>query len=506
MTYKLRLQEPIALALLVITAACHSDRFPDAFAFGTAIAGFQVDMGCPTVPASTCDDPNSDWYRFVTSTVTLARPLDALSGDPPSKGPGFFELYADDLDRAHGLGLDSFRFSFEWSRVFPKSTIGVEGHDALLAIASRDGLDYYHRLLSAIRARKMRPLVTVNHYTLPTWIHDGVGCNVDLDRCSPRGWLEPSIVGEIAKYAGFVAAEFGGEVDLWATENEPFAVIIAGYLLPSATRTNPPAALLRPKEARTALFAMIDAHARMYDAIKENDRIDADGDGRASRVGIVYNIAPVAPKDPTRDLDQRAAANLFHIYDELFLDAVLLGDVDQNIDRKTVHRADLANRCDYLGINYYTRAVVEGELDPVLPDFSSLTTFNPLTLQQGATYARGMYESVMFVKSRYPGVPMVITENGADSAHDDVTPFLVTHLEWLKKAIDDGAKVEGYHWWSLMDNYEWNHGMSIRMGLYAVDGGDPAKKRTARPVSDALRRIATAHAVPADLAKLYPVE
>jgi len=66
--------------------------------------------------------------------------------------------------------------------------------------------------------------LTINHYTLPLWIHDGNACHQSLSTCTARGWLDKDrTVREIAKYAGFVAREFGAEVDLWATENEPFA-------------------------------------------------------------------------------------------------------------------------------------------------------------------------------------------------------------------------------------------------------------------------------------------
>jgi beta-glucosidase/6-phospho-beta-glucosidase/beta-galactosidase len=57
-----------ALALLLLVGCGSSDKFPKGFLFGTAIAGFQADMGCPTLPASQCEDPHSDWYAFITRT------------------------------------------------------------------------------------------------------------------------------------------------------------------------------------------------------------------------------------------------------------------------------------------------------------------------------------------------------------------------------------------------------------------------------------------------------
>src|SRR6185436_12400913 len=98
--------------------------FPKAFVFGTAIAGFQVDMGCPTKGTS-CLDPNSDWYTWVTKPEIIADPAAHVIGEPVTNGPGFYELYAQDLDRVknelHNQGL---RLSIEWSRLFPTSTIG----------------------------------------------------------------------------------------------------------------------------------------------------------------------------------------------------------------------------------------------------------------------------------------------------------------------------------------------------------------------------------------------
>ncbi|GMV40284.1 MAG: beta-glucosidase [Myxococcales bacterium] len=483
--------------------------FPAGFLFGTAVAGFQVDMGCPTLPAATCDDPNSDWYEFVMSPDMVADPSTHLSGDPVSKGPGMWELYDGDFQRAaEELGSSALRMSFEWSRVFPTATDGVEGYEALKAIASADALATYHAMLAALKVRGLKPLITLNHYTLPSWIHDAVGCHKDLDGCSPRGWLDKErTIAEIAKYAGFVAQEFGAEVDLWATENEPLAVVLPGYLMPSAERTNPPAVSLRGKEAREVAVALIEAHARMYDAVKAADTVDADGDGQASRVGLVYATAPVRAKDPGNPLDVQAAKDTEYLWNWLFLDGVCAGVLDDDADGTGEPREDLANRMDFLGINYYTRVTVEGTGVSALPDFSPLLTLNPFTLVPWEYYPRGIYEMAMAVTERY-ALPIIVTENGTADPSDDGTQveFLAQMLTWLSRAIHDGAKVEGYFYWTLLDNYEWNHGMGIRMGLFAVDPDDPVKARVARKGVATFKAIATAGEVPQELLDAYPVE
>lgn len=505
---------PISLLLAVAACSDPTDAvappedltFPEGFVFGTATAGFQVDMGCPTLSAAACEDPNSDWYAFVTSDEMKMDSINYLNGDPPSAGPGHWELFEQDFDLAKDeLKTGGFRMSIEWSRIFPAQTDGVEGYEALKAIASPEAIDHYHKVFAALKARGIAPLVTLNHYTLPTWIHDGVGCHKDLAGCSPRGWVDKDrTVAEIAKYAGFVAQEFGGEVDRWATLNEPFALVLPGYLQPNPERTNPPAVLLKAAEAKIVVNALIEAHARMYDAVKAADKADADGDGGASEVGVVYAMAPVEPLDPTFDLDVKAAENIFYLYNLVYLNAVVKGDLDDDLDGVAEHRDDLANRMDYLGINYYFRVKVAGAPTPFLPDLSELTTFDPFKVETGGLYPKGIYDMAMLAKEM--GVPSYITENGLPIQSDDDAPseFLVQHLTWVKRAIRDGADVRGYYFWSLLDNYEWNHGMDMHFGLYSVDKDDPLKRRTARKVAGVFADIASTKAVSPELAASFP--
>ena len=482
--------------------------FPKGFLFGTAIAGFQVDMGCPFTKGG-CLDPNSDWYDWVTLPALVADKGLYLSGEPVTDGPGFWETYPQDLDRAaHELGSNALRLSIEWSRIFPQSTVGIEDPTALKKAANADSIAYYHALFAAMKARGLQPLVTLNHYTLPSWIHDASGCHFDLDHCTARGWLDhDKILHEIAKYAGFCAREFGGEVDLWATLNEPFtAVVVAGYVFPTAARTNPPGVMLKSVEAKAATMTMIEAHARMYDAIQLNDTVDADGDGKAARVGLVYNLQAVTPDNPDDAGDVQGAKNLDYLMNQLFLNGAINGDLDANFDGNTIHRDDLTHRMDFLGINYYARVVVQGGPASLFPKLSPLLTIQITALTQGGdyNYPRGIYEQIKSA-SRYH-VPMMITETGFDDPMDSgkAPAWLVETLTWTKRAMAEGAPVEGYFWWTLMDNYEWNHGMSFHLGMYAVDGKDPQKSRKARMTVGVYDQIATANGISASLAAQYP--
>lgn len=451
--------------LLALLCACGRGR-PPGFLVGTAIAGFQTEMGCPTIPAAQCEDRASDWYAWITQPSLLNDPTTYLAGTPPSGGPGFFETYPQDLDRAAtDLHSNALRLSIEWSRVFPVSTIGVQD---LRSVASRDALAYYHSLFSAMKAHGLTPFVTLDHYTLPAWLHDAAGCHADIDRCHPRGWLEPAAVGEAARYAGFVAAEFP-EVQLWATLNEPFtAVVLAGYLTPSADRTNPPGVAFRWAEAKAVYAALVAAHARMYDAVKAASA--------HAQVGIVYNVQAVSPKNPSRREDVQSASDTAYLMNAMFLNAVVRGDFDAGWNGRTTHRDDLAGRMDFIGVNYYVRATVEGLGSSIFPDQSPYLTFNPFTLSL-VPDAQGLSEVLDFLKNF--GKPIYVTETGIEDAQDTgkAADWISTTMKIVRQTKAD---VRGYFYWTLMDNYEWNHGMTWKLGLYAVDPNDPSKTRVPR--------------------------
>jgi beta-galactosidase len=489
------------------TAGPDSRTFPSNFLWGTAIAGFQADMGCPTLPASACDDENSDWYQFITSPVFLDDPGLTVSKHPPSAGPGHWELYETDLGLAKNeLKNNAFRTSIEWSRIFPAATDGITGYEALGSAADAGAVAHYHDLFRAMRARGIKPLVTLNHYSLPLWIHDAAACHQDLAACSPRGWFDNDrTVREIAKFAGFVAQEFGGEVDLWATLNEPLQNTVFGYLLPVESRTHPPALLLQIEAFKTGTIALIEAHARMYDAVKAADTLDADGDGQASMVGVVFPMTPGYPKDPANPTDVRGAENYDYLWNRVYMDAVAKGQLDAALDGNVVHRDDLAGRMDYIGLNYYFAFDIEGVEQSPWPDLSPLLTFNVGALLQSRSDPRGLYEMLKRLDTEY-GLPIIVTENGATDPNDDGSgpEFLVRHLTWVARAKKAGVDVRGYFYWTFMDNYEWNHGMNIRMGMYAVDMNDPSKRRTARRAVSVYRGIIERGEIGTELEQMYP--
>jgi beta-galactosidase len=231
----------------------------------------------------------------------------------------------------------------------------------------------------------------------------------------------------------------------------------------------------------------------------------AGGSAPAARVGLVYNMEPVFADDPTDPIDTMAATNLSYLLNEVFPNAVIKGDLDANLDGNTVHRDDLGGRMDYLGINYYARLVVRGGAAP-FPTLSPL-----LAVQIGSLmgydydYPQGIYDVITLAKQKW-NVPIVITETGYDDPMDvgKAPAWLAETLQWTSRAITEGANVQGYFWWTLMDNYEWNHGMTFHLGMYGIDPHDPMKARVPRKTVADYARIASSGSVPQDLVTAYP--
>lgn len=451
--------------------------FPEGFQWGSATAGFQVDMGCPTWSAAECEDPHSDWYQWVTTESILSQGSLYVSGQPVSDGPGMWELFEADVSRMSDDGLTAYRMSLEWSRLFPDGAAAQATTVAELAAhADPVAVARYHEMFAALAAADIAPLVTVNHYTLPLWVHDGVACHEDLDTCAASGWVDGDrMLPLITLYAAWAATEFGEEVAQWATLNEPFATTLSGYLAPGEDRSAPPGLLLSADAVVATLRHQIEAHALMYDAIHQHD-----ADGVAS-VGVVLNMVSISPEDPDNPEDVAVVAHMDHLYHRLFLDGLTVGSWDEDLDGTFDRtRPELADRLDWIGINYYNQVTVRAWV----PLLSEIPVFDFFPTFSWDPYPPGLAD-VVSIADAY-ALPIVVTENGTPHEAQSDT-ILEEHLTWLHAAIAAGADVRGYYYWSFVDNYEWNHGLDLRFGLYALD--PTTKARTPRPVRDRYRTI-----------------
>ena len=214
---------------------------PKGFLWGTAIAGFQSEMG-----GGRSTDPTSDWWAWVHDKGNIAS--GTVSGEMPENGPGFWLKYEADIKLARReLGANLFRMGLEWSRLFPTQPTNLPAR-AATSIAMLRALDRqadpkavrgYREILKSIRANKMSPFVTLNHFTLPGWIHDPLAVHAALAGRDPNaalppmeraGWLDSATVTEFERYCAWAAWRFGDLVDRWAPINEPMVVTTNGFV------------------------------------------------------------------------------------------------------------------------------------------------------------------------------------------------------------------------------------------------------------------------------------
>lgn len=514
------------VALSVVPAPARAD-FPPGFLWGTAISGFQTEAGGS--PAN--GDAGSDWWVWTHDAANIG--LGHVSGDLPENGPGFYDRYAGDITLARKkLRSNSLRFGLEWSRIFPTATTGVDisagitlaALQQLDALADQDEVVHYRSVLQELRTQGLVPFVTILHFTLPLWIHDPIAARDAFATVGandppptgfgPAGWLDSATVPEFAKYAAYVAWKFGDLVDFWAPINEPLVVATSGYVnIPGVLEAYFPPGANSFTGTLQVLLNEIAGQAAAYDAVKLWDTVDADGDGRNAVVGTVHNMVFFAPRRPTQPDDVTAASHADYIFNRLWLNSVIAGDVDANVNGTIdpgEHHVEFTGKADFVGVNYYFRGKtldVGGPVTPVFPlfDFLPTTAYTacPSTCSDlgWESYPAGLRE-VLTTAGSY-GLPVYVTENGmANESDKKRRGYLVTHLDVLEQTIAAGVDVRGYFHWSLTDNFEWAEGFEPKFGLFSYD--PVTLERTLRRSGRILRHVVKKNKVPAWLVKRNP--
>jgi len=491
--------------------------FPEGFHWGVSTAGFQSEMG-----GSALLDENSDWWQWLHDPINKL--LLGWKGGVPEDGPGAYDQYVTDAQLAReGVGADTFRMSIEWSRIFPNSTQSVDISDGFTPevlqqlddLANQDEVAHYADQLDAMHAAGLDPMVTINHFTLPLWVHNPAQARIkELLGLTPQtggGWVSSSTVTEFEKYSAYLAWKYGDQVTNWVVLNQPVnSMLTSYYAIPFAT--NFPPAIVRTDLVAVGLRNEAAAYSESYDVIHKLDP--------NAQVGFALNMYSWRGGDPANPSDQRAAAEFSDFYNKWFPDAVLKGQVDANFDgvitRDEIH-PELAGKADFFGVNYYSQGIVigfGGLSVPGLPLVKGYPEFSPLinVVIGGCLPATecsdtaqiinpaGMRD-VLDIADSY-GIPLWVTESGlADAADTKRASYTVRHLAVIHKAIADGMDIRGYTAWSLTDNLEWVLGYDPKYGLYSYD---PATlKRTARPSVGLIHDIFSSNAISADVFRRY---
>ncbi len=366
-----------------------------------------------------------------------------------------YHLYAEDVALMKSIGLNAYRFSLSWPRIQPTGT----------GPANPAGLDFYDRLVDALLAAGIQSNVTLYCWDLPQALQD------------QGGWIKRDIVDIFAEYVDLVTRRLGDRVQAWSTINEPHSIVYSGYELGTLAP-----AMKNPRAAQLVSHHLMLAHARALSVLRANCP--------KAQSGIVINLTPFYAASPS-SYDQQAAWLADGIWNRWYLDPLVGRGYPQDVIKNTglvldfVKPGDLdemAAPVDYLGVNYYTRAIIRNTSvseDNNLPP--TVFAGDEVTAMGWEVYPPGLYEWLGRLHFEYRFPAYYITESGVavddqpdanGQVHDTARiSYLERHFSQAARAIEAGIPLRGYFVWSLMDNFEWAEGYSKRFGLIYIDYG-----------------------------------
>ncbi|KAK6133889.1 hypothetical protein DH2020_032350 [Rehmannia glutinosa] len=390
------------------------------------------------------------WDTFAHS---VGKVLDSSNADVANNQ---YHLYSDDVQLMKDMGMDAYRFSISWSRIYPNGTGEI----------NQAGIDHYNNLINALLAQ---------------------GNN--------------------------------DKVKYWITFNEPHTVAVQGYdvglqapsrcsiLLGAFCRAGNSAS-----EPYTVGHNMLLSHAIVVDIYKKKYKPKQQGS-----IGITLDSFWYEPAtNSSADIQATQRAIDFNL--GWFIEPLIVGDYPKSMRSRVGSRLPrfspaqsnlLKGSFDFIGINHYTTwfakenttNIIGVALNDTLADSGTFTfpfVFGkPIPDRANSVWLyivpHGIRSLMNYIRQKYGNPLVLITENGMDDGNSPLTSIkdalkdkkrIKYHNDYLTNLLaaikEDGCNVRGYFSWSLLDNWEWGAGFSSRFGLYYVDYNDKLRKRYAK--------------------------
>lgn len=358
-----------------------------------------------------------------------------------------YHRYKEDIAIMKKLGVKSYRFSLSWSRIIPE-----EGK------INQKGLDFYSSLIDELKKNGIEPMITLYHWDLPLWIEEKY-----------HGWMNKKIVELFNEYTKVVVEAFSDRVKYWLTFNEPQCFLMNGYV----TCVHAPFKRVIFRFSRLLRHFML-ANKASVDMIRKYAK-------SKPLVGLSFGSGAYIPENENDPKSiEKARHDSFYkgmgvMNNRLYFDPILLGKgassyfiyhVGNSFARKIKTDFDFIAINNYEAFNYSPWG--NGKVDK-----SNLRTNSLDWVIDGRT----LYWTSKFIYERYK-LPLIITENGMcdndvlinNEVNDEKRiAFMDEYIHNVKKAVEDGIDIRGYHYWSFLDNFEWAEGYEPRFGLVYVD-------------------------------------
>jgi len=424
--------------------------FPKNFTWGAAAASYQIEGGV-----------REDGRGLSVWDVFCQRPGAILGAHTGELACDHFHRYEEDVALMRQIGLQAYRLSIAWPRIFP------EGRGRV----NPAGLGFYDRLVDALLQAGVEPWVTLFHWDFPYELY------------LQGGWLNRDSAQWFADYVTQVVDTLSDRVTHWITLNEPQCFIGLGH----SDGVHAPGLRLSRAEALLAGHHALMAHGRAVQVIR----------ARARKPPVIawapVGVAGVPASDNEADIEAARRFTLDESWscfwnNTWWADPPILGCYPEAAlralgkDAPRVRAGDMELICqpiDQYGCNIYTGEICRSDAEG-LPEKIGAPRGWPETHFHWKVLPEVLYWAPKFLHERY-GLPVVITENGLscadwvgldgrvrDAARID---YLTRYLRELHRAASEGVPIDGYFVWSLMDNFEWAEGYRHRFGLIHVDYG-----------------------------------
>jgi beta-glucosidase len=424
--------------------------FPKGFFWGAATASYQIEG------AYDADGKGvSVWDMFCRKDGAI------WMGETGDVACDHYHHFKEDVGLMAQIGLKAYRFSISWPRVIPGGVGPV----------NPAGLDFYDQLVDALLEAGIQPFATLFHWDYPFELY------------KRGGWLNPASPDWFADYTRVIVDRLGDRVSHWMTLNEPQVFTMNGHY----DGVHAPGLKLSFGEILQIAHNALLAHGKSVQTIRSYSKLPA-------KVGMAPSSAGAIPWDENNPTDIETAREFAfsitqkHLWSNTWwMDPVFFGEYPQ--DGLKLFEADLPHitsedmkiihqPVDFFGFNLYMGFHVRRKEDGSIEIVHFRDPNDAITTMDWPVIPEALYWMTRFFYERYQH-PIYITENGMATTdwialdgkvHDPQRiDFTQRYLLALKKAMEDGAKVDGYFYWTLMDNFEWGRGYKQRFGLIYVD-------------------------------------
>ncbi|KAJ3694676.1 hypothetical protein LUZ60_000053 [Juncus effusus] len=450
--------------------------FPNGFIFGTASSAYQYEGA----------SREGGRGPSIWDSYTHLHPNRIANGSNGDTAIDSYHRYKEDVSIMKEMGLNAYRFSISWPRILPTGNLsgGI----------NKEGIKYYNNLINELISNGLKPFVTLFHWDSPQALEELYG-----------GFLSPRIVEDFRDYAEICFKEFGDRVKHWITFNEPWSFSVGGYavgiLAPGRCSASDAADCVAGDSGREPYLVAhhhLLAHAQAVKVYRTKYQASQKG-----KIGItlVSNwMIPYSDSEPDKDSANRALEFMYG----WFMDPLTKGNypltmrnmVGNRLPKFTSKQSKIIKGSfDFIGVNYYSARFCRNVKfsNSVNKSYNTDSLTNQTVERNGVNigpkagsswlyiYPKGIRDLLIYTKNAYNNPVIYITENGVDEVNNENLSleealkdnfrieFYQQHLSYVHKAIQEGVNVRGYFAWSLLDNFEWMDGFSVRFGINYVD-------------------------------------